>query len=115
VRRLTRIELPGNKKRASDSFESLDARAALPQNCSPRNVSRSPTFGNGPYGLELPTNVPSLIATSANQLTEENEAEKGLAIQRFFFVLFHEGKSEAESNWDLACTGFDRLIRNTMA
>jgi hypothetical protein len=33
----------------------------------------------------------------------------------FPFVLFHGGKSKAESNRDLADTGFDRFIRNTMA
>jgi hypothetical protein len=68
VRRLARIELPGNKKRASDSFESLDARAALPQNCSPRNVSLWPIFVNGPDGLELPTNVPSWLPLAKPQL-----------------------------------------------
>jgi hypothetical protein len=58
-----------NKKRASDSFESLDARAALPQNCSLRNVSPKLIFVNGPSGLELPTDVLSHdIGTSVSWL-----------------------------------------------
>jgi len=45
------------KKRASDSFESLDARAALPKNCSLRNLGPHQTFVNGTSDLKYPTKV----------------------------------------------------------
>jgi hypothetical protein len=38
----------------------LDARAALPQNCSPRNLILRPIFVNGTSGLDGPTKVLSL-------------------------------------------------------
>ena len=47
-------------KQASDSFESLDARAALPQNCSLRKISLPLIFVNGTSGLDGPTNVTGL-------------------------------------------------------
>jgi hypothetical protein len=46
-----------NKKRASDSYESLDARAALPQNCSLRKLNPLPISVNGPTGLDRATKV----------------------------------------------------------
>jgi hypothetical protein len=42
------------KKIASGSFESLDARAALPQNCSLRNLSPPLILVNGTSDLESP-------------------------------------------------------------
>src|SRR5271169_3868540 len=42
-------------------------------------------------------------------------AKESLAIESFFFALLHGGKSEAESDWKPAHTGFDRLIGNAVA
>ena len=47
-------------KRASDSRESLDARAALPQNCSIRRVPLHVILGNGTDVPATPTKVPAL-------------------------------------------------------
>src|SRR5271169_3902864 len=44
--------------RRPDSFESLDARAALPQNCSLIKLRATPFLGNGPSVPASPTNVP---------------------------------------------------------
>jgi len=52
-----RSEVTTKIKRASDSLESLDARAALPQNCSLRKISLSLVFVNGTSGLVTPTKV----------------------------------------------------------
>jgi hypothetical protein len=52
------------KKRASGSLESLDARAALPQNCSSRRITLLPILVNGTSGLDGPTNVPCMIAAA---------------------------------------------------
>jgi len=67
-------------KRASDSFESLDARAALPQNCS---ISRLPFQAVPRNGTEVPaiaTKVPALYRLFPQPSVENLSLRSGVII-----------------------------------